>query len=113
MEAITLNEEMTAESYCDRGKVRKSVAFLSALNHPTRQDLINTIAENKQINVSDLSEILKLKQTEVSQHLAVLRNLEMVVTIKIGKYVYYSINHDRLDIINAVLDEFLDDDDEY
>lgn len=110
METLVMENDIV-ESYCDRGKVRKSVAFLSALNHPTRQDLINAIGENKQINVSELSEILRLKQTEVSQHLAVLRNLEMVVTIKVGKYVYYSINEDKLTHINAVLDEFAELDD--
>jgi len=96
----------TMSVYTDRGKVRKTVAFLGAINHPTRQDLINAIVEQKQVNVSELSDLLKLKQTEVSQHLAVLRNLDLVMGLKIGKYVYYSVNEEKIALINAILSDF-------
>lgn len=65
-----------------------------ALAHPTRIAIIDLLREGE-APVSDIVEELGLEQANLSQHLAILRARQIVVTRKAGNQVFYSVR-DRL-----------------
>lgn len=87
--------------------LRKSVLVLRAVNHKLRQDMIQLIHQEGKMTVTDLYVKLRLEQSVVSQHLALLRRAGIVVTSRDGKYIYYAVDTERLDEINRLLEELI------
>lgn len=102
--AYPLEEKSKMEgpfSESDYLKIKKAALVLRAINHKLRQQIVQTINEHKRISVTDLYVKLRLEQSVASQHLAILRKADIVSTIREGKFIYYTINHDRIEeIIN-------------
>ncbi len=92
----------------DYGDLRKAVLVLRAVNHDLRQQMIALLVEHKQLTVTDLYIKLRLEQSVASQHLAILRRAGVVNTARDGKFIYYSINPERLDQISRLIDELAD-----
>lgn len=92
-------------SELDYGDLRKAVLVLRAVNHDLRQSMINLLADNGQMTVTDIYVKLRLEQSVASQHLAILRRAGVVNTQRDGKYIYYSINPERLGQIRRLIDE--------
>ncbi|MES2790546.1 MAG: metalloregulator ArsR/SmtB family transcription factor [Planctomycetota bacterium] len=72
-----------------------------ALGHPTRIAIIELLRDEGEVPVSAVYDRLGLEQSNVSQHLAVLRSKHLVQTRKDGNQVFYSL---RDKIIGEVLD---------
>ena len=81
-------------------KIKKAALVLRALNHKLRQLILKTIDEHKRITVTELYVKLRLEQSVASQHLAILRKAEIVNTVREGKFIFYTINEERIDEIN-------------
>jgi ArsR family transcriptional regulator, virulence genes transcriptional regulator len=81
-------------------RIKKAALVLRALNHKLRQQIIKTINEHKRITVTELYVKLRLEQSVASQHLAILRKAEIVSTVREGKFIFYTINEDRVLAIN-------------
>ena len=103
-EHSTTHLEHTNESDALRNmdylKIKKAALVLRALNHKLRQLILKTIDEHKRITVTELYVKLRLEQSVASQHLAILRKAEIVNTVREGKFIFYTINEDRIDEIN-------------
>lgn len=85
---------------------KRASAFLKALSHESRLMILCILSEGEQ-SVSDLEELLDLRQPTVSQQLARLRADELVTTRRDGKIVYYSLASDEARaIISAIYDVF-------
>jgi DNA-binding transcriptional ArsR family regulator len=69
---------------------------LRAINHPLRKKILEVIESKENIVVTDIYVKLKLEQSVASQHLAILRNANVVVTKREGKYIHYFINKKRM-----------------
>lgn len=87
------------------GELRKAVLVLRAVNHKLRQDVIKLLDENEKMTVTDLYIKLRLEQSVASQHLAILRRAGVVKTDRNGKFIYYSLNQERLDQINLLVEQ--------
>jgi DNA-binding transcriptional ArsR family regulator len=64
--------------------------IFQALAHPTRIAIIDLLRE-RELPVGDFVEHLGLEQANLSQHLAVLRSRQIVITRKAGNQVIYSV----------------------
>lgn len=64
--------------------------IFQALSHPTRIAIIDLLRKGE-LPVSDFVVQLELEQANLSQHLAVLRARQIVVTRKAGNQVFYSV----------------------
>jgi DNA-binding transcriptional ArsR family regulator len=64
--------------------------FFQALAHPTRIAILDLLREGE-FTVNAFVERLELEQANLSQHLAVLRTRQIVVTRKAGNQVFYSV----------------------
>ena len=87
----------------DYGDLRKAVLVLRAVNHDLRQQIIALLLEKERMTVTDIYIKLRLEQSVASQHLAILRRANVVSTAREGKYIYYSINPDRLGQISRLV----------
>ena len=64
--------------------------IFQALSHPTRIAIVDLLRKGE-MPVSDFVEQLDLEQANLSQHLAVLRARQIVITRKVGNQVFYSV----------------------
>ncbi|MEP6513822.1 MAG: metalloregulator ArsR/SmtB family transcription factor [Parafilimonas sp.] len=87
--------------------MKKAAMILRALNHKLRLQLIKLLDEHKKMTVTDIYVKLRLEQSVTSQHLAILRRANIVVTRRNGKFVSYSINYNRLKQISDFVENFL------
>ncbi|MGB0838685.1 MAG: ArsR/SmtB family transcription factor [Chitinophagales bacterium] len=80
----------------DQVSLDNSTEILRALAHPLRMRILEFIDGKDVINVNRIYNTLKLEQSITSQHLRILRNVGLVETRREGKFIYYSINYDKL-----------------
>lgn len=64
--------------------------IFQALGHPTRIAILDQIRDGE-LTVTSFVERLGLEQANLSQHLAILRGRQIVVTRKAGNQVFYSV----------------------
>lgn len=89
----------------DYAELRKAVLVLRAINHKLRQHIIDLLEANDQMTVTDIYIKLRLEQSVASQHLAILRRAGVVVTERQGKFIYYSLDQNRLNQISRLVEE--------
>lgn len=88
------------------GSAKRASDFLKALAHESRLMILCILAEGEK-SVSELEDILSLRQPTVSQQLARLRADGLVTTRRDGKAIYYALaSEDARVIIGAVYDVF-------
>jgi DNA-binding transcriptional ArsR family regulator len=87
-------DALSAELAQMRDKARGASDFLKALAHEHRLLLLCLLSERER-SVTELEELLALRQTTVSQQLARLRFDGLVTTRREGKAIYYSVADDR------------------
>lgn len=87
---------------------RLHAELLKALSHPKRLEIVQLL-RGKKLSVSEIQQMLDLPQANLSQHLMVLRDAQVVTAWKNGKQVYYTLAHKNItkasDLLRAVLIE--------
>ena len=89
-------------------RIEKAAELLKAVAHHLRLKIIKMIHEKKEVNVNIIYNTLKIEQSITSQHLKVLRGVDVVHTRRDGKKIYYSLNYERLDAMNRGIALFVD-----
>ena len=97
-------DEMTPELRQLMRKARDASEFLKALANESRLLLLCLIAERER-SVTELEEILSLRQANVSQQLARLRLDGLVVARREGKTVFYSLANEDVRRMLAIIYE--------
>ena len=88
------------------GNAERAAEFLKALAHQSRLMILCILAEGEK-SVSELEELLSLRQPTVSQQLARLRSDGLVATRRDGKAIYYSLaSEEARVVVGAVYDLF-------
>lgn len=87
--------------------LKKAALVLRALNHKLRQQILSLIQTEKKITVTEIYVRMRLEQSVASQHLAILRRAGIVTTKREGKFIYYGINHKRLEEVGRLADELV------
>lgn len=105
-DALRSGEEHSPELEALMRNARDASDFLKALSHESRLLLLCLLAE-KERSVSELENILSLRQPTVSQQLARLRFDDLVTTRRDGKTVYYSLANEHVrQVIGVIYDIF-------
>ena len=86
---------------------KKAAMILRALNHKLRQQIVKLIDEQQKMTVTSIYVKLRLEQSVASQHLAILRRAGIVVTTREGKYIYYTVDYDRLEQVNQFVEQLV------
>jgi ArsR family transcriptional regulator len=76
--------------------------IFQALAHPTRIAIVEAL-RNRELSAGNLIEVLELEQANASQHLAVLRSKQIVVSRKEGNQVFYALRDPALSEVLAIM----------
>lgn len=76
--------------------LRVAAGIMRALAHPLRMRILGVIDGKENACVTDIYEELQIEQSVASQHLRILRQSGLVQTQRAGKFIFYSLNYDRL-----------------
>jgi len=85
--------------------LKRAALTLRALNHPLRKEMLYLIDHRKRITVTEIYVKLRLEQSVASQHLAILRKANIVNTTRDGKFIYYSVNVQRVEEVASMIDK--------
>lgn len=88
-------------------QLKKASLILRAVNHKLRQQIMRLLHQHERMTVTEIYVKLRLEQSVASQHLAILRKAGYVNTFRDGKFIYYSVNHDRLAQVHSIVYELL------
>jgi DNA-binding transcriptional ArsR family regulator len=69
---------------------------LAALSDPTRRELLETLGRNQPCSATTLAARLPVSRQAVVQHLAVLRDCELVSSYRSGKEVLFTVRPEQL-----------------
>ncbi|MCU4389936.1 metalloregulator ArsR/SmtB family transcription factor [Acinetobacter courvalinii] len=86
--------------------------FFKCLSDQTRLDILRLVLAKNSICVCELTEQLELNQPKISRHLALLRNLSVLLDERKGQWVYYSLNPDLPEWAKSVLNIIANQNDE-
>jgi ArsR family transcriptional regulator len=67
----------------------KNMPLFSALGDPTRQEILNIMADNPHLSVIELSTLTNLSRPAVSHHLKILQDAHLVTQHLEGTRRYY------------------------
>ncbi len=91
----------------DKEFYRRHAQMCGVFAHPLRLELLQLLHERGECTVGDLAEATGVRMANLSQHLAVMRSTNMVLSRKEGLSVYYRLADPRImqafDLITEVL----------
>ena len=73
--------------------------LFKALNDPTRREILELLRE-KDLTAGEIADQFSISKPSISHHLDLLKQADLVIAVKEGQFIYYSIN-------TTVLDEML------
>ena len=82
--------------------LEEDVELLKLMAHPMRLKLINELSKHKTLNVTQMTEILNIPQSTVSQHLSKMRG-KVLRGNRQGLEIYYSIENQKAEEIMELL----------
>jgi DNA-binding transcriptional ArsR family regulator len=82
---------------------------LRAISHPMRIAIIDLLAKDKKLSVTEIYEKLDIEQATASHHLNILKNKGILNSKRDGKKIFYSLKNitltDIIECINRCNDE--------
>lgn len=78
---------------------KKLNSLFKALNDPTRREILELL-KDKDLTAGEIADQFNISKPSISHHLDLLRQAGLVVSVKEGQFIYYSIN-------TTVMDEML------
>ena len=89
----------------DDRQLQRSAEIAKALGHPARIAILKILAERTSCFCGDITEILPLAQSTVSQHLKALKNAGLIKGEVEGVKTCYCLNPDGIRELQSVLTE--------
>lgn len=74
-------------------------ALFKALNDPTRREIL-AILKERDLTAGEIADRFLISKPSISHHLDLLRQADLVTSVKEGQFIYYSLN-------TTVMDEML------
>ena len=93
VEAKSLVSQLTLKDLKNTAKVFR------AINHPLRLEIVRLIETNVSMNVTRIYIKLRIEQSVASQHLAILREAEILNFKRDGKEIHYAVNQERIQVL--------------
>ncbi|MBD3108815.1 helix-turn-helix transcriptional regulator [Bacillus sp. AGMB 02131] len=63
-----------------------------ALNDSTRREILSLLSNGNPLTVNEIHTQFNISMPSISHHLTILKNAELVKSVKKGQYVYYTIH---------------------
>ena len=72
--------------------------LFKALNDPTRRKILELL-KNKEMTAGEIADKFNISKPSISHHLDLLKQANLVVNVKEGQFIYYSLNTTVIDDI--------------
>lgn len=100
----------TKRSILDRKAIKQAAEVLNALKNPVRNKIIAFIAKREAEKkpaptVTEIYIAMRMEQSQISEHLRILKKADIVFMIKQGKFHEYYINTDRCIEIFSIVEK--------
>ena len=66
-------------------EVERAANMIKAISHPMRLAILGYLGENKQLNVTEIHQLLKIEQSTASHHLGILKDKGILASERKGK----------------------------
>ncbi len=86
---------------------KKLTAFLRAMAHPIRVNIILLLLQNTKMTVSEICEKLDLEQSLTSHHLANMRNSGVLASRREGKNIQYMLGSPKIKEILEIIESLV------
>lgn len=90
-------------------KLELAAGKLRAISHPMRIAILELLAQQEPLSVTDIYKTLEIEQATASHHLNILKNKNVLVSKRSGKKIFYSLRSNTLmeivECINRCNDE--------
>lgn len=73
-------------------------SFFRALNDKTRREILEML-KKKDMSAGEIADRFNIAKPSISHHLDILRQANLVASIKKGQFIYYSLNTTEFDEI--------------
>ena len=87
-------------------RINQAAEVLHALTHALRLQIVDHMVEVQQATVVDLQNALGQEPSVLSNHLRILRQSGIVTTSRVGKYINYRLDGERLRGIREAVSSF-------
>ena len=87
-------QALNMDSIAIDNDIERAAFALKAMSHPLRLKILCAIGENE-LSVQDIVEHVGTTQSNVSQHLAKLREKEILMSRRDANRIYYCVNDER------------------
>lgn len=87
----------------DDPSVKRSAAIAKALGHPARIAILKILADRSTCFCGDITEIIPLAQSTISQHLKALKSAGLITGEVEGVRTCYCLNPDGIKELNSLL----------
>ena len=86
-------------------KLENASEMLKAIAHPMRIAIVDMLANDKSLTVTEIHEALNIEQAVASHHLSIMKNKGVLISERNGKNSYYKLKHPRLSQIVSCIDK--------
>ena len=77
--------------------------YLKALSYVKRLHILLFLKKNEATTVNEIADAIKMKKFATSQHLRILKHLDIIKSRKKGSFVTYRLNQKQPDVVKKVL----------
>ncbi|MFK8057766.1 MAG: ArsR/SmtB family transcription factor [Saprospiraceae bacterium] len=82
--------------------------ILRAITHPLRMQILDCISKKGIATVQEIHTELDIEQSLTSQHLRILRRVDLVSAERDGKFVNYRVMDEKIALVNNAVTRFLE-----
>ncbi len=87
----------------DIDNLEMAAGKLRAISHPMRIAILELLAQEEPLSVTEIYKTLNIEQATASHHLNILKNKKVLVSKRKGKKIFYSLRSNTLmEIIECI-----------
>ena len=102
-----MRNSLRGELFINASNIKKGGYALRTINHLLRQQILKFIHEKQRITVTKIHTKFRIEQSVASEHLALLRKENFVRTERDGRFIFYSVNYERLKKVHLLSEELI------
>ena len=87
---------MTGKNHLDKRIFELHAKVCKALSHSKRLEIIDLLRDEKEMGVSEMAERIGITKANVSQHLSLMRQQNIVKTRRYGVAILYSLANPKI-----------------
>lgn len=106
--SLNINKMTYAKHEVFTPELQELATFAKVLSHPARMAILNYLSEQSQCISGDITDVIPLSRTTVSQHLQELKNAGLVHGTVSGTRIFYCLETDKINELKTKMHAFMD-----